>query len=908
MGAPFQWQNPSTSPSYDGQYPYVTSACLGAGNGYWVMVQAYSGGVGYSAGRFPFVWVATDPTGPWTKVTTPGYPGVPPGTNSTTHTQYSRVVAYDGTYFAFATAGSNTGGSGSNQSVIVYGSASSPYSDWSTVTPQALGLPAQYSVFNIRYTNGTWIMTGQGGSSGGAEAWKGWIAYSTTGLFGTWTLVLTSAMGFPGSTTWYVYDCVYSNGYYYVSAYNTGGDQLRYASSLAGPWTDFTAAGTAGLSTGYHYFHYIVSSNDQLLLRSNVGGSNTLRIPDASPPTAWTTISATSAVEYATPPGSVSPYWIANAGIYSSLTGPSIAFAGGGGFDMIVSDGTHTVGATAYGTIQVLNPSSYAGSDIIGTLSDTGSALVIAEETSTGRLAWMHHFDRTNLYDPPGYYGRAGLWPAPYTILSTGDIVVADTAFIYSALDNQFFTKYKADGARISSTRWIQGGDFQCTVMKADSNDNIIAAGKLSTEYSGTKYFYVIKMDSNFTILWQKRFLQVGSYAQEMSSIGIDSDNNIHLGIKGQFGESSRLVKLSGATGALIQGVVLTGHTDKEPTTHFDSSGNVWLTFDGDDDIYKMSSTYSILGRWRTEQQTPPGAWGPTNVFAASLSNDTFYINSFEHVTAYDLTMSHLWTSNTLLDIDLPNLTNNPNVDDSWSGSSSVCATPDGGVIQYSSRNYNDNDYLSSPGTYTGPYLIKRNGTTGAVEWCYMLYQIWPSPEAILDIGFIDYIFFETQPFENNDVIQVHPDGSIMFEFSTFNSIDLVPGPGEAELGYDTHFIVKIRDDGTTRGSVDLPVVYNDPVNEYGHYQYQNKVEYGLRSALNELIPDTSGKIFRATTVTPPTFTTYSPTLTNTMFGSVNPGFTYQARSIDWFMERAATVLPPVLIAEWHLRWASGDA
>ena len=373
MGVPFGWTSPTSGPTTDGQYPTVSEAALGYGGGYWVLVQGYGGG--YAAGRFPSVWVASDPTGTWTKVTTPGYPGVPPGTNSTTFTQTNNFVGYDGTYFAFATAGNNTGAWGFPLSVIVYGSASSPYSDWSTLDVRSLLGGDSYTALNIRYTGGYWIMTGTGYSAGPGN--NGWIAYSTD-LLGPYTVVDAAGLGVT-----YIepYDAIYYDGYYYLSGEGTGGITegpyiTKYASSPSGPWTSISALHgfTTPVASPNHFATYIVA-NGQLFLKFRRQASNwpdyavPLRLANASPPTTWTTIGAKAALDYAVPPNAVSPYWISSNGVYDSLTGPNFDSVESSYF-AILSNGTHTVAAT--GLAWVLGPRSfYPTGDTVGTLSHT---------------------------------------------------------------------------------------------------------------------------------------------------------------------------------------------------------------------------------------------------------------------------------------------------------------------------------------------------------------------------------------------------------------------------------------------------------------------------------------------------------------------------------------------------------
>lgn len=328
MTLPITWQVPASFPTYSelGTGSNAQSrATVGYANGYWFYMTGSGDFGNLSSGRVGMA-VATDPTDVWTAVEQPIAP-VAGNTLSFNRIRWTPQfpVQYDGTYYFY---GSTQARSTDERAVITY--ATDPYGPWTAVDAAPVISGLDDSVFNlprriigIRYTNGRWIAFGVQWWATASSSIGGWLAYSDTGLFGSWTMVYNASLGLPAGTPWNVEDCLYLDGYYHLPAWNNGsGKHFMYSSSATlDSWTENTNSHGLSSTTCAGYY---VSTEGDLFLRET-GNTRRLRRNTALPGGTWETIANSSEsanwVDKVPIPGLGTDEWVKVTGDYSFTTG-----------------------------------------------------------------------------------------------------------------------------------------------------------------------------------------------------------------------------------------------------------------------------------------------------------------------------------------------------------------------------------------------------------------------------------------------------------------------------------------------------------------------------------------------------------------------------------------------------------
>lgn len=111
-----------------------------------------------------------------------------------------------------------------------------------------------------------------------------------------------------------------------------------------------------------------------------------------------------------------------------------------------------------------------------------------------------------------------------------------------------------------------------------DSSGNIYALGTVTVS-PGYYAFYLLKIDTNGNLIWQKQY-DDGNNNQGFS-IKLDSSNNIYmLGYRGTYGSSvykTILIKCDSSGSILWQKSLQSGYTDTPKTVKIDSTGYVYV-------------------------------------------------------------------------------------------------------------------------------------------------------------------------------------------------------------------------------------------------------------------------------------------------------------------------------------------
>lgn len=263
-------------------------------NGYWMLLIG-SGGTNTTRVK---MWVTTNPKGNWTSVTQPMAIGATEANNTTTFVQTCNTVEYDGTYYFYGSY-QRVGSTGSKQRLVSY--ATDPLGTWSIAEmgPYISGYLSNDVICGIRYTNGRWIIFG----TTIFPPSDGWIAYSDTGLFGSYTRLSATSLGLTSGQVWYLEDVIYHDGYYYLAAYNTNAQHLKYCSaSTLDSWTSITLP-SGWYTSGSHWMNYYIDQTGSLWARQRNGagtGFNNCTVARGvgSPVSSWDSQESATTVDY----------------------------------------------------------------------------------------------------------------------------------------------------------------------------------------------------------------------------------------------------------------------------------------------------------------------------------------------------------------------------------------------------------------------------------------------------------------------------------------------------------------------------------------------------------------------------------------------------------------------------------